>query len=339
MRLLVFFTLMFCFIAGSSIAQGFNPYRAYGEPTPQKTTFRTIMNKITLTAATGAGYSFYNHALENYTILNYNDRLYINPNGTSEYYNRWLNKPLLTGSPGSTDAMINTDTVMMGFRGTGFSLPLLFSLHYQHEWFRIGAGASFEFHQFRKMEPTSYLATLGSYEESFSSLFSRYFGNVGVEFYRWYEYHYYFDVYAGIMKYGSGFDRSLLNGSMFINLGIPIEREFSEYFKVYVRPSWEFKNFSMGLPGSDRTIKNSFQGFFVNIGFRYNMPDLRRCPIKSCETQKIHTHQGMGDLRGRPFYKKQRPQIGENYKHSPLFRRGGDRDAPKSKIRRRDPRK
>jgi hypothetical protein len=338
MRVFLLFTLMFCFLSASAVAQGFNPYRAYGEAPPPKTTIRTILNKITLTAATGVGYSFYNHTLDNYTISNYNDRLFIKPNGSTDHYYRWLNKPAI-GSPGSTDDMVNTDTVSMGFRGTGFSIPLLLSLHYQYKWFRIGGGASFEFHQFNKMEPTQYASILGPYTENFTSLFTRFFGNVGVEFYRFYEYHYYFDVYAGTMNYGSGFDKNLLQRGMFINLGVPIEREFSEYFKVFIRPSYEFKSFTMGLPGSQESIKNKFNAFFVNIGIRFNYPDLRRCPIKSCETQKIHTHQGMGDLRGRPFYKKQRPQIGENYKHSPLFRKGIDRDAPRSKIKRKDPRK
>lgn len=94
----------------------------------------------------------------------------------------------------------------------------------------------------------------------------------------------------------------------------------------------------MGLPESDLAIKNKHQAFYINIGFRYNYPDVKRCPIKSCETQKSHLHQGR-EFRGRPFYKKQNPQIGENYKHSPIFKKGNDKDAPKSNVRKKDPRK
>lgn len=332
------FSLISLFISFNSLAQGFNPYTAYGEPVPQRSIIRTILNKITLTAASGVGYSFYSHELNHFTIANSNDRLYISPAGTSDYYWRWLNKPERTNLPVSTDAAVNTDSVSVGFKGIGTSIPLLISLHYQFDRFRIGAGASLEFHQFRKMEPTNYKSVLGSYTESFSSMFARLFGTFGGEYYRFYEYHYYLDIYAGIMDYGSGFDKSLMQKGAFINLGAPIEREFSEYFKVFLRPSYEFKSFSMRLPESPVAIKTRHQAFYINIGFRYNYPDIRRCPIRSCETQKVHTHKGR-IFRGRPFYKKQNPQIGENYKHSPLFRKGVDKDAPKSKVKRRDPRK
>ncbi|WP_377131848.1 hypothetical protein [Rufibacter roseus] len=35
-----------------------------------------------------------------------------------------------------------------------------------------------------------------------------------------------------------------------------------------------------------------------------------RCPIASCQTRMIHPHGGQ-DYRGMPWYKKQRPRIGE----------------------------
>ncbi len=333
------FLLLFSSVSIHLSAQGFNPYKAYGEPAPQKSTFRTILNKITVTAASGFGHSFYSHDLNNYNIIINKDRLYINPENTSDYYYRWLNKPERADFTPNTDDIVRTDTASIGFKGTGFSIPLMLSLHYQYNRFRVGLGGSIEFHQFKRMEPDQYASTIGSYTESFSTMFTRFFGTLGVELYQWYDYHYFLDVKIGGMGYGSGFDKSLMQKKgMFINFGVPIERKFSEYFTVFVRPSYEFKNFTMGLPESDLAIKNKHQAFYINIGFRYNYPDLKRCPIKSCETQKRHLHQGR-EFRGRPFYKKQNPQIGENYKHSPIFKKGNDKDAPKSNVRKKDPRK
>lgn len=338
MRLILSIVLFTGLAATTGFSQGFNPY-IYGDVDERQYGFRKILNKITLTVASGAGYTFYHHDLENYTVLRRNDRLYINPNGTQDYYYRWLNNPARSAvtPSGNDQSTVNADTADLGFRGTASGIPALFSLHYQYDRFRIGGGASFEFHRFRNMEPTLYSASLGSYEESFSTIFSKYFFTAGVEFYRFYDYHYYFDLYAGKMNYGKGFNKLLMQGGAFINLGIPIEREFSEYFRFFIRPSYDFKSFKMVLPESSRVIENKNQAFYLNIGFRINYPDLPRCPINSCETQKIHTHRGK-TFRGRPFYKKQNPQIGENYKHSPLFKTR-DKDAPKSNVPRKDPRK
>jgi hypothetical protein len=67
---------------------------------------------------------------------------------------------------------------------------------------------------------------------------------------------------------------------------------------------------------------------FVHFGFRYNIPEIGRCPIKAknppgteypkdftnktCRIQKKHIH-GNQAFRGQPFYKKQNPKIGENH--------------------------
>lgn len=336
-----FVTAILCFLtAALAFSQGFNPY-IYGDVSERKQNgFRKILNQITLTAASGIGYTFYHHKLENYSIVRDNDRLYINPNGSQDYYYQWLSDPVKTSEtgPGSGDQfVVGGDSVDMGFRGAASGVPLLLSLHYQFDRFRIGAGASFEFHRFRKMEPTFYAPSLGFYEESFSTVFTKLFVNAGVEFYRFYDWHYYLDVYAGTMNYGGGFNKTAMKGGGFFNIGVPIEREISEYFKVFFRPSWDFKKFDMGLPESALSIRNNSQALYLNIGVRMNYPDVPRCPIKSCETQKVHVHQGK-TFRGRPFYKKQNPQIGENYKHSPLFKKK-DKDAPKSKVSRKDPRK
>jgi hypothetical protein len=55
-------------------------------------------------------------------------------------------------------------------------------------------------------------------------------------------------------------------------------------------------------------------GFFVNAGITYRVPELRRCFLKSCHGQINHAH-GNREYRSRrhPIHKKQNPHYGENY--------------------------
>ncbi|RYU83333.1 hypothetical protein [Hymenobacter persicinus] len=54
----------------------------------------------------------------------------------------------------------------------------------------------------------------------------------------------------------------------------------------------------------------------------------RTCPIVSCHTRKVHTHNGV-KYRGQPLWKKQNPAVGEKIKvHTP---KAGTHKADKSK--------
>jgi len=113
---------------------------------------------------------------------------------------------------------------------------------------------------------------------------------------------------------------------MYFNIGFPIEYEFSEYFRAYIRPSYEFKNYTITSHLGD--ILHHHPTLFMHFGVRYNIPEIPRCKIKSlnppgndypedftnkhCRIQKKHIH-GDRAFRGQPFYKKQNPKIGENH--------------------------
>jgi hypothetical protein len=54
----------------------------------------------------------------------------------------------------------------------------------------------------------------------------------------------------------------------------------------------------------------------------------RTCPIVSCHTRKVHTHNGT-KYRGQPLWKKQSPAVGEKIKvHTP---KSGTHKADKSR--------
>lgn len=309
--------LFFVILTGSAFSQGFNPYAAYGEPQPRKNTLRVILNKITFSASGGYGANFYSHLLQSGTLLRKNDQLFYSPENTSDYYRDWLNFPTIPDTLILTDAnFYSLDTNAVRFNGIGSGIPLMFSIHVQIERFRIGGGASFEFHQIANLTPNIYQEDLGSYNSNpNTSVFSKYYGMLAGEYFRIGDYHYIAELLVGIMKYGKGFDQSNLQPSLFFNLGAPIEKEFSEYFRVFLRPSLEYKSYEMALPGTPQTIRHTVPAAYVSLGFRYNIPETPRCPIAACQTQLKHRHKHLGskEYRGQPFYKRQNPKIGENY--------------------------
>ncbi|MFN7258430.1 MAG: hypothetical protein ACK5TU_00905, partial [Cyclobacteriaceae bacterium] len=104
-------------------------------------------------------------------------------------------------------------------------------------------------------------------------------------------------------------------GGMYYNLGVTIERDLSEYFKVFARPSFEIKSYVLPIPESGLAIDHSMNAFYINIGVTYRIPELPRCFLKDCHVQINHAH-GNREYRSRrhPVYKKQNPGYGENDK-------------------------
>ncbi|MEJ0054396.1 MAG: hypothetical protein WDN75_01320 [Bacteroidota bacterium] len=96
--------------------------------------------------------------------------------------------------------------------------------------------------------------------------------------------------------------------------GVTVERELSEYLRVFVRPSFEIKNYTLNLPEEGRSIHQNINAFYLNIGITYSIPELPKCFIADCKIQMNHAH-GDREYRSRvhPIYKKQNPQYGENH--------------------------
>ncbi len=87
----------------------------------------------------------------------------------------------------------------------------------------------------------------------------------------------------------------------------------SEYLRLFVRPSFELKSYKLNVAESI-PITHKFNAFYINVGATYRLPELRRCPVKTCKGQINHAH-GNREYRSRihPIYKKQNPHYGENY--------------------------
>jgi hypothetical protein len=113
---------------------------------------------------------------------------------------------------------------------------------------------------------------------------------------------------------GKQFNAALMQKGLYVNFGATFERELSEYFKVFVRPSYEIKGYKMTIPETGQAIPHKLNTFYINLGVTYRLPELPRCFLKTCHAQINHAH-GNKEYRSRrhAFYKKQNPHYGENY--------------------------
>lgn len=279
----------------------------------------SFLRNVRFGLSTGFGSTFFSHELNGYGI--YQDPLEgpsIFPGTiTTTRFSNWVNERALVSTavaPG--EFLVSSDTAKLGFRGGGFNIPLKATVHYEFkERYRIGGGFSFEYMSMGSFSPTVFSDRIGSFQPSNPSGFmSKYFAVLGASFYRMGNYLFTGDLEVGGFSPGSNFDSSLITSGVYVNAGVTMERELSEYLRLFVRPSFEIKSYSLNLPEGGVPIDHSMNAFYLNFGLSYSIPSLPKCFIGDCRIQRNHAH-GNREYRSRvhPIYKKQNPNYGENH--------------------------
>ncbi|HTJ48737.1 MAG TPA: hypothetical protein VL443_04720 [Cyclobacteriaceae bacterium] len=282
---------------------------------------RRILTKLHWGLSTGYGSSTLKHKLDGYSILQNPDsavRIFSNADPSKAYAN-WFNNsvPVDVGNsasaPGSN--VVSSQNSKIGFKSKAFSIPFKATVHYEFNRYRIGGGYSIEYMHIGPFVPISHGDKVHGFAPQVSSLWMKhYFGMLGGMVYRYNEYDLVVDANIGGYKLGGGFNSGLIKKGIYFNLGVTAEREMSEYFRLFVRPSYEIKSYTLSMPDASQSIKHRFNAFYLNIGATYRIPELRRCFLKDCHAQLNHAH-GNKEYRSRrhPIYKKQNPHYGENY--------------------------
>jgi len=284
-----------------------------------KNTLGPILGNFSLTVGTGYGRTFYKHDVPGFAVVNSDDRLFIfgldsfNLGSLNSGYGNWINQPGIDSvNVNANDPIFSSDTTEAQFTGGGNSIPLEVILNYHQGKFKFGAGVAIELHNIGSFTPSVDEENLGKLDlEESSTLFKRYFINLGYEFYRYWYYRVSGELRLGKTNLGNGFDENV-SSSIYTNVGINIERAFSEIFGVFARPSYEYKTFTTDLGAT--TIKHNQPGVYITFGIRLSYPKLPKCPIPACHIQIDHKHWGR-EFRSRrhPFFKWQDPDYGENF--------------------------
>jgi hypothetical protein len=280
---------------------------------------RALLSKLHVGLSTGYGRSFLKHKLDGFGIIQQPDSvpMIFNSANTTARYSNWFNgvTPAGNGAAAAGSFLVNSDTATIGFKSKAFSIPLKATVHVEIDRYRIGGGYSYEFTHIGMFRPLDYGNSIGTFSPQANNFFmKKYFGMIGASVYRYYEYVLVVDANIGGYKLGGNFDNSLIKRGVYYNLGATIEREMSEYFKIFVRPSYELKKYKLSIPETSQVITHRFNAFYINIGATYRLPEIRRCFLKDCHAQINHAH-GNREYRSRrhPIWKKQNPHYGENY--------------------------
>lgn len=280
--------------------------------------FRLLLSKLNFGLSTGYGRTFFRHDLDGFGVLQQPDSLpmIFNATNSTVRYSNWFNT-ITPGSSGTAAGsfLVNSDTADLGFKSKAFSIPLKATVHIEFDRYRIGGGYSYEFMHIGNFRPTSYDRQIGNFSPQANNFFmKKYFGMIGGMVYRYDEYALVVDLNIGGYKLGKSFNQGLIKRGMYYNLGATIEREMSEYFKIFIRPSFELKKYKLSIPETSQALTHRFNAFYINIGATYRLPEIRRCFLKNCHAQINHAH-GNREYRSRrhPIWKKQNPHYGENY--------------------------
>jgi len=278
---------------------------------------RTALKNVKFSASIGYGTTFFNHKLDGFGVFQregYAPRIFPADVGPTTRYSNWVNQVIidtLTVQPDSY--LVSSDTASLGFKGHGMNIPLHLSIHYEFKKLRIGGGYGLEPMFMNTFSPISYADKITSFKPSdHSGIMQKYYGMVGYSFYRFQEYLFTGNLQIGAYKPGKNFDYSLIKRGVNVNLGVTIERDLSEYWRLFAKPSIDFKNYTLAV--DTKAIKHHLNAVYLQFGLTYSIPELPKCFHSKCKVQMNHAH-GNKEYRSRvhPFYKKQNPNYGENY--------------------------
>jgi hypothetical protein len=312
---IVFLTIL---IAGSSAAQPINDNK-------QENSFRNFLGKFIVSGSIGYGATFNSHQLlSGGLVQNPNsppylfDNTFVVSDTISLAYTNWVNNVgTVSGVPVDTSTfLLGLDSADLSFKARGTNIPINISVHYTFDRYRLGVGYSFEPYFTGRYKPTQYTDRISSFKPDFNgSIHHRWFILLGGEVLRTKRHTITVDAKFGTYSLSKKkYNASQIKKGVFFNLGVRFERALSEYVQVFLRPSFEFKNYTITFPESGYDILHSLPAFYTGVGLTWRLPDRRKCTIKSCMTQVNH-HHGRKNYRSRvhPFWRWQNPDYGQNY--------------------------
>ncbi len=307
-------------VTGQSIYQEYDIHRS---------PIRVFLNKFSFTLTTGYSRTSYSHDLSGVFFYQDSVNQFVftndeNPGGTISGFQDWLNNPIpvldsVSNPVVSPAILINTDTAALGFKGVSGGIPVTLNMHYNFLNFRIGGGFTWERQFIRPLQPTTMQDQIRDYQPNFKATsYTRLYGLVGYRFYQFWTYDFVAELQIG--KYGQGkqFNNAAVSKGLVTNFGISIENNWSEYFRVIIKPSIDFRNHTVNLPDGSSIIHKNHT-FLVQVGLSINIPEIPRSPMKSDHVQLKHIYTDpktgrLKEVRGQPIWKRQNPKVGENHR-------------------------
>lgn len=299
--------------------------------------FVTFLGKFTVSGSLGYGRTWHSHKIEGLGIVQNPDSdpyLFDASNPVSDTIqfgvSNWINNPTtIQNIPVDTSTFyFSTDSIPVKFRAKGLNIPINLMVHYTFDRYRFGGGFTFEPYRTGKYKADVFENKIEPFRPNFNlSYYTRWYFMLGGEVIRTKRYMLVVDARVGSFKLQKKhFNRLLIEKGIFFNLGARMEKSLSEYVKIYIRPSLEFKNYKIAIAETSNTITNQLPVFYTSVGLSWRLPDRRKCPISNCHAQINHRH-GRKEYRSKmhPFWKWQNPDYGQNYPRLERYKRKNKR--------------
>ena len=226
--------------------------------------FRKMLSKIHFGLALGYGRTFYNQNLDGFSILQQQDStplLFDNSldpssGNIARGYRYWFNNVQTADDvsvDSSNDFLVNSDTVDLAFKAPGTSIPITATIHVDFlNRYKVGGGFMYEYHRVGDFRSADFDGRITRIPVDFGSTFyKKYFLILGAEVYRYHEYFLSIDTQIGAFNLSRKFDSGIIQKGVYFNIGATIERELSEYFTAFIRPSFDFKNYTLSITQND----------------------------------------------------------------------------------------
>lgn len=98
----------------------------------------------------------------------------------------------------------------------------------------------------------------------------------------------------------------------YFGVGLRIERDFSEYTKMFVKGGVELRNFQYSNPLLPEVQALDQNVYALQLGFSVRFPGTKRCKIGGCGVVMKHMHNGV-EYRGSGIFNYQNRKIGQWY--------------------------
>jgi hypothetical protein len=106
--------------------------------------------------------------------------------------------------------------------------------------------------------------------------------------------------------------RVFVSEDPFYNIGLRIEKEFSEYARFFVKTGVEFRNYDFRTENLEefQSIKQNL--YLAQVGFSISLPSTKRCKVPGCGVVMRHVHDGI-EYRGSSIFNFQNRKVGQWY--------------------------
>lgn len=302
---------------------------------------RELASKITFSISSGSGSYLFSHQIQNLAIyqsdtigpLLLGPRIrwpFLSQAGTIPRpifgYSGWGTKVFVKAIPNRMlpgEFITESDTTF-SFTSRTRGIPLNINLFIKIKSFSVGGGAGLEIIQNSSFKQTT--EGLKFNEFPFANNIIRpyplakgnvvtgsFYGYLGYKFLSYRKIDFRGDVQVGSFLPVRNFDVSAIKPGVLFNIGVNMNREWTDHINLFIRPSFEQKTYDLSIPDLSVSIRHKIQSLQFSAGLEYRIPALPRCYITACRTQIDHLH-GNRQYRSRvhPFTHKQNPGYGEN---------------------------